>query len=64
LEFTADHFSSLSLSLEGKESGVVFKGMVHIGSMSLHAFLEESTNEDDTTSSRGGELRLRHLSRM
>jgi hypothetical protein len=29
-------------------------GMVHSGSLSLHTTLEESADEDDTTSSRGG----------
>jgi hypothetical protein len=54
LEFITDCFDSLSLSPEGNDSSVVFVGMVHSGSLSLHIILEESTDEGDTTFSRGG----------
>jgi hypothetical protein len=54
LEFTADHFDILSLSPEGSDSGTVFVGMAHNESPSLHAILEESVGEDDSTSSEGG----------
>jgi hypothetical protein len=54
LEFIADHFGSLSLSPEGNDSGAIFVGMVHSGSLSLHTILMESIDEDDTTSSGGG----------
>jgi hypothetical protein len=54
LEFIANHFGSLSISNEGNDSGIVFMGMAHSGSSSLHTILEESTNESDTASSGGG----------
>jgi hypothetical protein len=54
LEFNVNHFGSLSLSPEGNDSCVVFVGIVHSGSPSVHTILEESADEDDTTS-RGGE---------
>jgi hypothetical protein len=53
LEFIADCFGRLSLSPKGNDSGVVFMGMVHNRSPSLHAILEESADEDDTNSSEG-----------
>jgi hypothetical protein len=53
LEFTADRFCRLSLSLEGDDSGVVFIGMVHSGSPSLDTVLEESFDESDATSGKG-----------
>jgi hypothetical protein len=43
LEFIADYFGSLSLSLKGSNSGAVFAGMAHSGSPSLCAILENST---------------------
>jgi hypothetical protein len=52
LEFITDRFSSLSLPLEGSDSGGIFVGMVHSRSSSLHAILAE------------GEARLPHLLRM
>jgi hypothetical protein len=64
LEFIPDRLSNLSLSLEGNDSSAVFVGMVHCRSLSLHAILEESINEDDTTSSRGGSSGFPHLSRV
>jgi hypothetical protein len=54
LEFTANHFVNQSLSPEGNDSGAIFIGMVHNGSLSLHAVLEESSNEGNTASGRGG----------
>jgi hypothetical protein len=60
LEFIANHFSSMGLSPEGNDLGTVFVGMVHSGLSSLHTILEESANEDDTTSSGGG---TPHISR-
>jgi hypothetical protein len=54
LEFIADHFSNLSLSPEGNDSGTVFIGMVPNESPSLHTILEESSDESDTTLGGGG----------
>jgi hypothetical protein len=54
MEFIADHFGSLSLSDKGNVSSVMFVGMAHSGSPSLHTILEDSADEGDTTSS-GGE---------
>jgi hypothetical protein len=54
MEFTADLFGNLSLSPKGNDSGVVFIGIVHSGSTSLHTILEESSDKGDTTSCRGG----------
>jgi hypothetical protein len=54
LEFIADHFDNLSLSPEGNDSGAIVGGMARSGSLSLHAILEESPSEDDSTSSNGG----------
>jgi hypothetical protein len=56
LEFTTDCFSNLSLSPKGNGSSVVFVGMVHNNSPSLHKVLEESSDEGDTTSGGGGAL--------
>jgi hypothetical protein len=41
--------SNLSPSLEGDDPDTVIKGMTRSGSPSLHAILEESPNEDDST---------------
>jgi hypothetical protein len=49
MKFIADHFDNLSLSLEGSKSDVVFMGMAHNWSPSLHAILMESIGKDDTT---------------
>jgi hypothetical protein len=54
LEFITDHFDNQSLSPEGNYSGIIFVGMVHRRSPSLHAILVESTSEDDLASSDGG----------
>jgi hypothetical protein len=54
LEFIADSFRSLSLSLEWSDSGVIIVRMVHSGSPSLLTIVEESANEDDMASSIGG----------
>jgi hypothetical protein len=54
LEFIIDRFGSLSLSLEGNDSSIMFMGMVHNGSPSLYTILKESADEGDTTSSGGG----------
>jgi hypothetical protein len=56
LEFTIDHFSNLSLSLKGNDSGVVFIGMVHSGPPSMHTIHEVSFDEGDAASGSGGEL--------
>jgi hypothetical protein len=64
MEFTADLFGNLSLSPKGNDSGVVFIGIVHSGSPSLHTILEESSDKGDTTSCRGGELWLPQPSRV
>jgi hypothetical protein len=53
LEFITDHFSSLSLSDEGNVSDVMFVGMTHSGSPSLHTILEDSADEGDIASSGG-----------
>jgi hypothetical protein len=63
LEFIADCVDSLSLSAKGNDSGIVFMGIAHSGSPSLHTILEDSTNKFNTASTRG-ELRLPHLSKM
>jgi hypothetical protein len=39
LEFITDHFGRLSLSAEGNDSVIVFVGMTHSGSLSLHTIL-------------------------
>jgi hypothetical protein len=51
LEFIADHIDNQSLSPEGNDSCTIFVGMVHSGSPSLHAILEELAREDDLISS-------------
>jgi hypothetical protein len=43
LEFTADHLGRLSLSPQERDSSVIFIGMVHNGSPSLHTTLVESS---------------------
>jgi hypothetical protein len=53
LVFITDHFASMSLSPKGSDSDVIFVGMLHNGSPSLLAILEDSSNEGDTASSRG-----------
>jgi hypothetical protein len=58
LEFTTNRFSNLSLSPKGNDSGTVLIGMVHSGSPSMHTILEESSDECDTTSVRGGSSRF------
>jgi hypothetical protein len=63
-EFITDRFGSPSPSPKGNDSGTVFIGMVHSGSLSLHAILEELADEDDRASSAGGELQLPHLLRV
>jgi hypothetical protein len=54
LGFTADHLGRLSLSHQERDSSVIFVGMVHNGSRSLHTTLKESTDEDGSTSGIGG----------
>jgi hypothetical protein len=54
MEFIADRFGCLSLSPNRKDSSDVFVGMVHSRSPSLHTILEESTDEGNIASSRGG----------
>jgi hypothetical protein len=53
-KFNVDHFDNQGLSPEGNNPGTVFVGMVHSGSSSMYAILEESACEDDSTSSDGG----------
>jgi hypothetical protein len=54
LQFTTDCFGNPSLSPKGNDSGVIFMGMVHNRSPSLHTILEESSDEGHTTLGRGG----------
>jgi hypothetical protein len=54
LKFITNHFGNLSLSDEENDSVTVFMGMAHNGLPSLHNILEESADEGDTTSNRGG----------
>jgi hypothetical protein len=56
LEFTIDRCENLSLSPDGNDSGVVFIGMVHNRSPSLHTVLKESSDEGKTASGGGGAL--------
>jgi hypothetical protein len=51
LEFITDCFEILSLSPEGNDSRVIFMGMVHSGSPSLHTILDESISEEESASS-------------
>jgi hypothetical protein len=51
---STDRFDNLSLSPKGNDSGIVFIGMVHNGSLSLHTILKESTDKVDTISSGRG----------
>jgi hypothetical protein len=46
LEFTTDRLGRLSLSPQEWDSSIVFVGMVHNRSPSLHTTLEESSDED------------------
>jgi hypothetical protein len=62
LEFSTGHFDNLNLSPKGSDSGAVFVGMAQSGSPSLHAILEESVSEYDSTTSEGGKLWLPRLS--
>jgi hypothetical protein len=64
LEFIANHFRNMSLPPDGNDSGIIFMGMVHSGSLSLRTILDESIDEDDTASSGRGKLWLPHLSRV
>jgi hypothetical protein len=45
LEFIADCFGGLSLSLKGGDSSDIFVGTTHDGSPSLRAMIEDSTDE-------------------
>jgi hypothetical protein len=54
LEFIANYFGNLSLSLMGNESGVIFVGMARSGSPPLCSILEDSINEFYIASSREG----------
>jgi hypothetical protein len=53
LEFITGHFDNQGLSPKGNDSGVVFMGMVHRGSLLLHAILEESLSGEDLALSNG-----------
>jgi hypothetical protein len=50
LEFIASYFGSLSLSSKGSDSGDIFVGMAHNGSLTLRTVLKDFTNEFYTTS--------------
>jgi hypothetical protein len=54
LEFTTDRFGKLSLSMEGNDSGAKFVRMVHIKLPSLYTTLQESSDNSDIASGRGG----------
>jgi hypothetical protein len=56
LEFTADRLGRLSLSPKERDQGAIFIRMVHNGLPSLHSTLEDSSDEDGTTSGTGGAL--------
>jgi hypothetical protein len=56
LEFIVNRFSNLSLSTEGNDSSNVFVGMVDNGSLFVHKVPEESSDDGNTASSRGGAL--------
>jgi hypothetical protein len=56
LEFIANRFDHLSFSLERWDSGAMFIGMVHSRSPSQRTPLEESSNENGSTSGAGGSL--------
>jgi hypothetical protein len=45
LKFIVNCFSSLSLSPKGSDSGAIFMGTTHHGSPSLHAMIEDSSDE-------------------
>jgi hypothetical protein len=47
-------YGSLKFTTEGEDSCIIFVGMVHNGSPSLHTVLEESSDKGDTTSGGGG----------
>jgi hypothetical protein len=51
--FITDPSDDQSLLPKGNDSGALFVGMAHSGSPSLHAILEESPSEVDSTSSDG-----------
>jgi hypothetical protein len=57
LEFTADHLGRLNFSPQECYSSVVFIGMLHNGSLSLHTALKESFDEDDAISGVRGSSR-------
>jgi hypothetical protein len=54
LEFIIDCFGSLSFSRKGSDSCTIFVGTTCSRSPSLHAMIEDSTNEFYMTSSREG----------
>jgi hypothetical protein len=56
LEFIADCFDSLSISLKGNNSCAVFVGMARSGLLSLRAILEDSPDEFYMASSGEGTL--------
>jgi hypothetical protein len=53
-KFIINCSDNLSLCIHGKDSCAVFVGVAHSGLPSLHAILEESTGEDDSTLNEGG----------
>jgi hypothetical protein len=53
LEFATNHSNNLGLSPKEDDFDAVVWGMAHSGPLSLHAILEESSNEDDSASSEG-----------
>jgi hypothetical protein len=54
LKFIVDRLSRLYLSPQEWDSSAIFVGMVHSGSAILRPTLEESSDEDGTTSCAGG----------
>jgi hypothetical protein len=56
LVFIGNHFSDLSLSPEGNDSGAVFVVMVHNGSLPSHMILGDSSDEGDTALGGGGSI--------
>jgi hypothetical protein len=54
LEFTADRLGHLNLSPLEWDSSIIFIGMVHSETPSLHTALEDTSDEDGTASSAAG----------
>jgi hypothetical protein len=54
LEFIADCFGCLSLSPDELDSGAIFVGLVHSGSLPSHITLEDSSSDGGAASGAGG----------